>query len=78
MVIELFDNYALVDKIIYMTKVTQEITSQKLFQKILEELRLLREEVKLLLPQEDLESYANPQRIKNSYKKALKKYPPNY
>ena len=45
-------------------------------QKILEELRLLRQEVRLLLPQEDLEDYTHPERIKRSYQKAVKQYPP--
>lgn len=42
---------------------------------ILEELRLLRQEMLLLFPQEDLEDYAYPDRIKNSYRKAIKEYP---
>lgn len=48
----------------------------KMIQAILEELRLLRNEVMLLFPQEDLKDYAHPDRIKRSYKEALKKYPP--
>ena len=48
----------------------------KMIQAILEELRLLRNEVMLLFPQEDLKDYAHPDRIKRSYQKALKKYPP--
>lgn len=47
-----------------------------MLQTILEELRLLRKEVMILLPQEDLEDYANPDRIKHSYQRAIKKYPP--
>jgi len=50
--------------------------SPKLMRDILEELRLLRKEVMLLLPQEDLEEYVHPDRIKRSYEKALKNYPP--
>lgn len=50
--------------------------SSKTAQLILEELRLLRNEVLLLFPQEDLEGYAHPDRIKNSYQKAIKRYPP--
>ena len=42
---------------------------------ILEELRLLRNEVLLLFPQEDLEDFANADRIKNSYQKAIKDHP---
>ena len=43
---------------------------------ILDELRLLRQEISLVLPQEDLKGYAHPARIKRSYQKALKRYPP--
>jgi len=43
---------------------------------ILEELRLLRQEIMLLFPQEDLEDYAHPDRVRNSYQKAIKEYPP--
>ena len=43
---------------------------------ILEELRLLRNEVMLLFPQENLKDCAHPDRIKRSYQKAIKKYPP--
>lgn len=50
----------------------------EILQSILEELRLLREEVELLIPQEDLGGYANPERIKQSYKSAIKKYPPDF
>lgn len=50
--------------------------SPKILETILEELRLLRNEVMLLLPQEDLEEYAHPNRIRSSYQKATRKYPP--
>ena len=43
---------------------------------ILEEIKLLREQVMLLLPQEDLDDYAHPRRIKKSYQEAVKQYPP--
>lgn len=42
---------------------------------ILKELRLLRSEVMFLFPQEDLENYEHADRIKESYKKAIKIYP---
>lgn len=54
----------------------KDIISSKLLQAILEELRLLRNEMTLLLPQEDLEDYAHKDRIKTSYQKSIKKYPP--
>ncbi len=43
---------------------------------IFEELHLLRNEVMLLFPQEDLDEYVHPDRIKNSYQNAIKQYPP--
>ena len=45
---------------------------------IFEELRLLRQEISLILPQDDLNKYQNPKKIKNSYEKALKMYPPQF
>jgi hypothetical protein len=56
---------------------TETFTStQKLLNKILREVRYLRHEFELILPQDDLKEYAHPERIKRSYKKALGKYPP--
>ena len=55
---------------------TKTKNSEKTLQAILEELRLLRNEVMFLFPQEDLEDYAHPERIRNYYQKAIKKYPP--
>lgn len=43
---------------------------------ILEEIRLLRNELALLFPSEDLEGYAHAGRVKKSYARALKQYPP--
>lgn len=43
---------------------------------ILEELRLLRNEINLLLPQEELDEYTNSDRVQESYRKALKQHPP--
>ncbi len=57
---------------------TKEVTFSKVLKSILEELRLLREEIKLLLPQEDLNGYSNPKQIKQAYQKAIRKYPPTY
>ena len=47
-----------------------------LAQAMFQEIRLLREEVSLMLPQDDLEKYQNPEKIKKSYQKALESYPP--
>jgi len=54
----------------------KDIISSKILQAILGELRLLRNEMTLLLPQEDLEDYNHKDRILISYQKAIKKYPP--
>ena len=54
----------------------KDTISSKILQAILEELRLLRNEMTLLLPQEDLEDYNHKDRIRISYQKAIKKYPP--
>lgn len=43
---------------------------------VLSEIKSLRQEFSLILPQENLEDYAHPNRVKASYEKALKKYPP--
>ncbi|MDP3726100.1 MAG: hypothetical protein Q8R36_02795 [bacterium] len=51
-------------------------TPSATIQAVLEELRLLRSEIMLLLPQENLREYAHSDRIRRSYQKALKKYPP--
>lgn len=58
------------------TNITKARNGEKMLKAILGELRLLRKEVMLLLPQEDLEDYEHPERIKKSYQKAIKKYPP--
>jgi len=41
---------------------------------ILDELRLLRTEVMMPFPQENIEDYAHPKKIKKSYQKAKDKY----
>jgi hypothetical protein len=59
------------------SKMLQPTTqSAKLLRAILQELKLLRTEVSFLFPQDKLEDYAHPTRIKRSYEKALKQYPP--
>ena len=58
------------------TKTKNRIATSKILQNILEELRLLRNEVTLLLPQDDLGDYAHPERVRRSFQKAVKKYPP--
>ena len=43
---------------------------------ILKEIRSLRQDLLFFLPQENINEYAHPDRIKRSYQKALKRYPP--
>ena len=43
---------------------------------ILKEVRLLRKQVALLLPQENIDEYAHPDRIRRFYDKAIKQFPP--
>ena len=47
-----------------------------ILQKIFDEIRLLRDEISFLLPQDDLDDYANGSRVRGSYEGAIKKYPP--
>ena len=54
---------------------TRTVTDDTL-KNILKELRLLRSEVQLLLPQEELKDYTNPDRIQQSYQNALRTHPP--
>ncbi len=56
--------------------ITATKTNSLLLRNILAEVRLLRNELKLVLPQEELKDYAHPQKIKQAYQKALKSYPP--
>ena len=58
------------------TKVKNRVIPSKILQTILEEIRLLRKEVMILLPQDNLEDYAHPERIQRSFQKAIKKHPP--
>ncbi len=46
-----------------------------LLTQVLKEVRSLREDFMLFLPQENIKEYTHPARIKNSYLKALEKYP---
>jgi len=45
-------------------------------EKILHEVILLRQELKFVLPQDNLSDYKNAVKIKKTYKNALKAYPP--
>lgn len=67
----------MVQRVITKRKIDSGNTS-KLIQTILEEIRLLRQEIVFLIPREDLQEYAHPTRILNSYRRAIKKYPPIY
>lgn len=52
------------------------IVAPKILEDILGELRLLRSELTLLLPHEDMDDFAHPSRIRRSYQNAVKRYPP--
>lgn len=48
---------------------------ENILRNIFKEIRLLRNEVSLFMPTESIEEYAHSERIRNSFKKALKHYP---
>ncbi|OHA94069.1 MAG: hypothetical protein A3G47_00895 [Candidatus Zambryskibacteria bacterium RIFCSPLOWO2_12_FULL_39_45] len=55
---------------------TKKVKKQKnLLQHIFNEIRLLRSEVTLFMPDENLNGYAHPSRIKKSFERALRQYP---
>ncbi|PIV31896.1 hypothetical protein COS33_00805 [Candidatus Wolfebacteria bacterium CG02_land_8_20_14_3_00_37_12] len=60
------------------TIIKQKPQVNKVLSAILKELHSLRQEISLVLPQEDLKEYSHSMRIKHSYKKALKQYPPEF
>ena len=49
--------------------------SKNLLEHIFNEIRLLRNEVNLFMPTEDLGVYAHPGKIRSSFNRALRKYP---
>ena len=49
--------------------------NENLLQNIFKEIRLLRSEVTLFMPTEDLKGYAHSSRIKSSFDKAIRQYP---
>lgn len=55
---------------------TTTVVHHDLMHEILDELRLLRAEVSLVLPAENVVDFANPKKIKSALHKALKQYPP--
>ena len=63
---------------LYMPTKTADKSSADILKAILKEIRSLREEFFLSSSSEDLDDFAHPSRIKKSYLKALKKYPPRF
>lgn len=59
-------------------KINHERASSAVLKTILQEVRVLRQNLLFFLPPEGLEDYAHPERIKRSYQKAIKKYPPAF
>lgn len=55
----------------------RNLDTRQLLNLVLQEIRFLRREFSLLLPYEDIEEYKHAARVKRSYKKAIKKYPPS-
>lgn len=51
------------------------LNNQQLLNEVLREMRRLKQEVSVIVPQEDLKSYTHPSRIKKSYQRALKQFP---
>ncbi|MBI2444641.1 MAG: hypothetical protein HYV42_05395 [Candidatus Magasanikbacteria bacterium] len=56
--------------------ITRQPVPANLIQHILTELKLIRTQMMLLLPTESLEGYAHADRLKRSYRRTLKQYPP--
>ncbi|OGF73542.1 hypothetical protein A2W48_01860 [Candidatus Giovannonibacteria bacterium RIFCSPHIGHO2_12_44_12] len=52
--------------------------SNEVLRDILKEIRILRKELFESASPEDLDDFSNPERIKKSYLKALKKYPVSF
>lgn len=50
-------------------------SSTDILHKIYEELQLLRKEIMFLFPQEDIDEFQHPERIKRSYQRAIKEHP---
>lgn len=54
----------------------KESRMSALLKTILQEIRSMRKEMILFFPEDNLNEYIHPKRIKQSYRKAIKKYPP--
>ena len=59
-----------------MNKTLKTIKKESVLSKILNEVQQLREEVDFFMPLENLNDYVSPSKIRRSYIKALKQYPP--
>lgn len=62
-------------KLALKTKSTNEKMSADTIHSVLRELRMLRNDLSLILPNENIFEYTHANRIRRSYRKALKKYP---
>jgi len=58
------------------SRVKSQVTPIELMSAILDEIQKLRSDMMTLIPTERLDDYVHPNRIRHSYQKALKRYPP--
>ena len=56
--------------------VSKSRISQVTLKDVLQEIHGLRNELRMLFPQENISDYAHPERLKKSFQKAIKQYPP--
>lgn len=57
-------------------KSNKQAYAEKKLDVILKELRFLRHDIFMLLPQERLDEYAHPKKIRSAYLRAIKQYTP--
>ena len=67
--------YFCYDLVMATKTVSKPQTSQITLKAVMNEITGLRNELRLLFPQESLTDYAHPERIKKSFSKAIKQYP---
>lgn len=58
------------------TVISAHSTQPEMWHDVLKELRLLRQDLNLLLFRDDIKDYENADELKKSYKRAIKQHPP--